>query len=63
MPLIPTFIIYWIFQSFDRIMITQILDSAQTGIYSVGARVASISQILYIAFATGWQYFAFRYNA
>ena len=57
--MIPTFIIYWIFQSFDRIMITQILDSAQTGIYSVGARVASISQILYIAFATGWQYFAF----
>ena len=40
-------------------MITHMLDLAQVGIYSIGARVASISQFIYQAFAGGWQYFAF----
>ncbi|MGL5367270.1 MAG: lipopolysaccharide biosynthesis protein, partial [Cetobacterium somerae] len=31
----------------------------ELGIYSVGAKVASISQLVYTAFAGGWQYFAF----
>lgn len=59
LPLLPVFIIYWAFSSTDKIMITHMLDLAQVGIYSIGARVASISQFIYQAFAGGWQYFAF----
>lgn len=59
LPLLPVFVIYWAFNSTDKIMITHMLDVAQVGIYSIGARVASISQFIYQAFAGGWQYFAF----
>ncbi len=58
-PLVPTFLIYWVFHSMDRIMIVNMLDTTQLGIYSIGARVASISSLIYAAFAGGWQYFAF----
>lgn len=58
-PLLPTFVIYWAFSSTDKIMITHMLDVAQLGIYSIGSRIASISQFIYQAFAGGWQYFAF----
>ena len=40
-------------------MITNILGIAETGIYAIGARVASISLFIYNAFTGGWQYFAF----
>ncbi len=59
LPLVPTFLIYWIYNSTDRIMITNMLGTAQLGIYSIGSRTAHISQLIYMAFAGGWQYFAF----
>lgn len=59
LPLLPNFLIYWIFNSCDRIMIAKFLGNSQVGIYGIGARVASISQFIYTAFAGGWQYFAF----
>ncbi|MEN6590767.1 MAG: oligosaccharide flippase family protein [Fervidobacterium sp.] len=59
LPLVPTFLIYWIYNSTDRIMITNMLGTAQLGIYSIGSRLAQISQLIYTAFAGGWQYFAF----
>ena len=59
LPLVPTFLIYWIYNSTDRIMITNMLGTAQLGIYSIGSRLAQISQLIYAAFAGGWQYFAF----
>jgi len=59
LPLLPTFIIYWVFNSMDKIMIANMIGLAQVGIYSIGARVASVSNFIYIAFAGGWQYFAF----
>ena len=59
LPLVPTFIIYWIFNSMNRIMINKILDASELGIYSVGAKVALISQLVYTAFSGGWSYFAF----
>jgi O-antigen/teichoic acid export membrane protein len=59
LPLMPTFLIYWIFHSFDRIMISQMIGPAANGIYAVGAKLAMISQFIYAAFAGGWQYFAF----
>lgn len=58
-PLMPVFIIYWIFTSLDRLMISRQMGNTFVGIYGVGSRVASISQFIYTAFSQGWQYFAF----
>ncbi|MGL6115872.1 MAG: oligosaccharide flippase family protein [Cetobacterium sp.] len=59
LPLLPTFLIYWVYNSMDRVMINRMLGPTELGIYSVGAKVASVSQLVYTAFAGGWQYFAF----
>lgn len=58
-PLMPNFLIYWVFNSCDRLMIGKLIGNSFTGIYGVGARIASVSQLIYTAFAGGWQYFAF----
>lgn len=58
-PLMPTFVMYWICSSFDRVMIKSLLGLNELGIYSVASRIAQISQFIYTAFAMGWQYFAF----
>ena len=58
-PLLPNFLIYWIFNSSDKIMITNILGIGMAGIYSVSSKLGHASQLIYIAFAGGWQYFAF----
>ncbi len=58
-PVTPSFLFYWALTSAQRIIITNILGLEITGIYSVGAKMALISQIIYAAFAMGWQYFAF----
>ena len=58
-PLMPTFIMYWVCNSFDRVMIKSMLGLGELGIYSVASKIAHISQFIYTAFAMGWQYFAF----
>lgn len=58
-PLVPCFVIYWAFHSMDKIMIAHMLNLKEVGIYSIGAKVASVSTFIYAAFAGGWQYFAF----
>jgi Membrane protein involved in the export of O-antigen and teichoic acid len=58
-PLFPNFLIYWIFNSCDKVMITNMLGVGDAGIYSVGAKLGSCSQLIYTAFAGGWQFFAF----
>ena len=58
-PLFPNFLIYWIFNSSDKVMITNILGIGAAGIYSIGAKLGHASQLIYTAFAGGWQYFAF----
>lgn len=59
LPMAPLFIIYWVFDSMDKIMITQMLGLRAVGIYSAGAKLAGISHVISYAFAGGWQYFAF----
>lgn len=59
LPLVPTFLIYWVYNSMDRIMITNFLGTSELGIYAIGAGIAHISHLVYTAFAGGWQYFAF----
>lgn len=58
-PLLPNVLIYWVFNSSDRLMITHILGTHESGIYAVGAKLGAASQLIYTAFAGGWQYFAF----
>lgn len=59
LPLVPNFLIYWIFNSADKLMIAKILGNDQAGIYAIGSKIGQISQLIYTAFAGGWQYFAF----
>lgn len=58
-PLFPNFLIYWVFNSSDKVMITNMIGIGAAGIYSVGSKLGHASQLIYIAFAGGWQYFAF----
>ena len=55
----PNFLIYWLFNSCDKLMIVNILNTEASGIYSVGAKLGQASQLIYTAFAGGWQFFAF----
>lgn len=59
LPLLPNFIIYWVFNSSDRLMIANLIGTGASGIYAVGAKLGHASQLIYTAFAGGWQYFAF----
>lgn len=58
-PLLPNFLIYWVFNSCDKIMITNMIGIGAAGIYSVGSKLGQCSQLIYTAFAGGWQFFAF----
>ena len=58
-PLLPNFLIYWVFNSCDKLMITNMIGIGMSGIYSVGSKLGHASQLIYTAFAGGWQYFAF----
>lgn len=58
-PLFPNFLIYWIFNSSDRLMVTNLMDVGAEGVYSVGSKLGHASQLIYTAFAGGWQFFAF----
>lgn len=59
LPLFPNFLIYWLFNSSDKVMITRLIDIGASGIYSVGSKLGQASQLIYTAFAGGWQFFAF----
>lgn len=58
-PLMPTFLFYWVFSSADRLMLVSFLGVGAAGIFAVAAKLGQISQLIYTAFAQGWQYFAF----
>ena len=58
-PLLPNFLIYWIYNSSDRLMIARMLGNSYAGVYAIGAKLGLCSQLIYTAFAGGWQYFAF----
>lgn len=58
-PVMPSFLIYWIFNSCDKIMIANILGIGEAGIYAVSTKLGHASHLIYSAFAGGWQYFAF----
>lgn len=58
-PLFPNFLIYWVFNSCDKVMITHMLGIGEAGVYSASSKLGHLSQLIYTAFAGGWQFFAF----
>jgi O-antigen/teichoic acid export membrane protein len=58
-PLLPNFLIYWVFNSCDKVMITNMIGIGAAGVYSVGSKLGHASQLIYTAFAGGWQFYAF----
>lgn len=58
-PLAPNILIYWLFNSCDKVMITNMIGIGAAGVYSVGSKLGHASQLIYTAFSGGWQYFAF----
>ena len=59
LPLFPNFLVYWVFNSSDRIMISNFASINDVGIYSIGAKLGHMSQLIYTAFSGGWLFFSF----
>lgn len=59
LPLMPNFIVYWVYNSADKLMISKMIGTEFTGIYGVASRIGHISNLIYTAFAGGWLYFAY----
>lgn len=58
-PIMPSLVFYWVLNSAQKVIITNQIGMEQTGIYTVGAKLSSVSQLIYTAFSSGWQYFIF----
>lgn len=58
-PLMPTVVFFWVISSAGRVFITNTSGLFYAGIYAAASKIASISQLIYSAFSSGWQYFAF----
>lgn len=58
-PLVPSFLIYWIYNSADRLMIQYFLGAHDVGIYAIGSKLGQMSNLIYTAFTGGWLYFAY----
>jgi len=52
-PLMPNFLVYWVFNSSDKVMITNMIGIGAAGIYSVASKLGHASQLIYTAFC-GW---------
>lgn len=59
LPMAVNVLTYWVFHSCDRLMITNLIDVGEAGVYGIGSKLGHASQLVYTAFAAGWQYFAF----
>lgn len=59
LPSMPSYLFYWIISSAQLLFITNMLGLEATGIYSVGSKISSISQLVNAAFGVGWSYFVF----
>lgn len=58
-PLFPTFLIFWVYASFDRLMISKYIDIEANGIYSAANTLAKVSQLITTGFSAGWSFYTF----
>lgn len=62
LPLIPTAIIEWLFNGFDKVALRKWSDFSQIGIYSAGFKIAALLSILKTAFSTFWTPTMYRWH-
>lgn len=58
-PTMPSLLVYWVFNSADRIMIGHYCGNDAVGIYAIGSKLGLVANFIYIAFQGGWQHFVF----
>lgn len=58
-PLMPSFIFYWVLSSADRLIVLNVLGDSAAGVFAAASKIGQVSQLIYTAFAQGWQFFAF----
>ena len=61
-PLMPNFLIYWVFNSSDRVMISNLLNVGEAGIYSVGSKLGLASQLIYDLYCFCWRLAVFCFQ-
>ncbi len=59
MPLVPSALLLWVTNFSDRFFLVKLADTTETGLYSVGVRIASAMVLLLTAFRTAWPAFAY----
>ena len=61
-PLVPATIVGWVLNSMDKIMIRNICDYEQLGLYSAALKIVAILMILQSCFSNFWTPIAFRWD-
>ena len=56
---LPNPLLYWVFNFSSKLIINSLLGLSVAGVYAVSSKLGQVSQLIYTAFAGGWQYFAF----
>jgi O-antigen/teichoic acid export membrane protein len=59
MPLVPSGLALWAINFVDRLFLNTISGAGETGLYSIGVRIASVIVFLFTAFRTAWPAFAY----
>jgi O-antigen/teichoic acid export membrane protein len=59
LPLVPTALLLWVTTFSDRFFLVTLTDASETGLYSVGVRIASAMVLLLTAFRMAWPAFAY----
>jgi len=54
LPLVPTFLITWLFESLDKLALRNYSDFAEIGLYSAAFKVVAIMSLIQNAFTTFW---------
>ena len=54
LPFVPTFLIGWIFQSFDKLALRNYCDFTEIGLYSAAFKVVSIMGLIQVGFTNFW---------
>ncbi len=53
-PFVPTFLITWLFQSFDRLALRNFSDFTEIGLYSAAFKVVAVMNLIQTGFTTFW---------
>jgi O-antigen/teichoic acid export membrane protein len=54
LPFVPTFLITWIFQSFDKLALRNYCDFTEIGLYSAAFKVVSVMSLIQVGFSNFW---------